>query len=135
MKLKLMMLVSVFAFGIALNANAGSVADADADLVPDAFDNCSALANGPGEAPNNQVDSDVDGYGNLCDADYDDSGAVGLADFNLFLADFGNPATSEFDHDADGQTGLSDFNIFLSLFGGPPGPSGLACAGTIPCTP
>ena len=47
MKIKLVMLVSIFAFGLALNANAGAVVDTDTDLVPDAFDNCTALANGP----------------------------------------------------------------------------------------
>jgi hypothetical protein len=39
------------------------------------------------------------------------------------------------DLDANGQTNLADFNLFVALFGGPPGPSGLACAGTVPCTP
>lgn len=136
MKLKLTMLVGLLAFGLATSANAGSVADGDSDLVPDSFDNCSAVANGPNEAPNNQVDTDVDGYGNRCDGDFDnDGGNVDLDDFNLFLGDFGNPASSQFDMDADGDTDLDDFNIFLSVFGGPPGPSGLGCAGTPNCTP
>ena len=52
-----------------------------------------------------QIDSDSDGYGNRCDTDYDNNGAAGSADFNFFRSRFENP----------------------------PGPSGLACAGTIPC--
>ncbi len=121
MKLKLMM-ISLLAFGFATSAYAGSVADSDSDLVPDVFDNCVNAPNGPGQAPNNQVDTDADGFGNLCDGDFNNSGGnVDLNDFNLFLGDFGNPATSQFDHDADGDTDLGDFTIFLGLFGGPPG--------------
>jgi hypothetical protein len=136
MKLKLAMLVGLFAFGFALSANAGAVVDTDTDLVPDQFDNCRTIANGPNQAPSNQVDTDLDGYGNRCDADFNNSNtAVDLTDFNLFLAQFGNPATGVTDLDANGQTNLADFNLFVALFGGPPGPSGLACAGTVPCTP
>lgn len=135
MKLKLIMLVSLFAFGLASMANAGAVADADSDLVPDSFDNCSAAANGPNQT-NNQVDTDTDGYGNRCDADFNNSNTpVDLTDFNIVLANFGNPATGVTDMDADGDTDLNDFNLFVAAFGGPPGPSGLACAGTVPCTP
>lgn len=134
MKLSHFMLIGLMSLGFAFSATAGSVLDTDSDLVPDPFDNCSGDPNGPNDA-SNQIDHDVDGYGTVCDGDYDDDLATGLADFNLFLADFGNAVTSEFDHDNDGATGLSDFNAFLALFGGPPGPSGLGCAGTPPCVP
>lgn len=135
MKLKLTMLVCLLSLGLASAVQAGSVADTDGDTVPDAFDNCSGTANGPGEAPSNQVDTDTDGYGNICDGDFDNTNpTVDLDDFNLFLGDFGNPATSQFDMDADGDTDLDDFNAFLAVFGGPPGPSGLPCAGTVPCS-
>ncbi|MDJ0866789.1 MAG: hypothetical protein QNK03_11820 [Myxococcota bacterium] len=38
--------------------------------------------------------------------------------------------------DADGNAaiGISDFNVLRAFFGLAPGPSGLSCAGTIPCT-
>jgi len=142
MKLKLIMLVSLFAFGFALNANAGAVTDGDSDLVPDAFDNCSAKANGPGEG-SNQVDSDLDGYGNACDADYNQDGneRVLVDDFGIFLAAFTGGPTTVSDHDGDGFTRVSDFSTFLAAFqqavGDPQvGPSGLACAGvTVPCVP
>ena len=139
MKLKLIMLVSLFAFGFAVSANAGAVTDTDSDLVPDAFDNCSALANGPAQG-SNQVDSDLDGYGNACDADYDQSLAVNVLDFSIFLSAFtGGTPTTVTDHDGDGNTTTIDFARFLNRFqtvGAQVGPSGLACAGiTTPCVP
>ena len=134
MKLKLIMLVSLFAFGFGTAANAGSVSDVDGDLVPDSFDNCTpGVANGPNDG-SNQVDTDIDGYGNACDADYDNDLAVTAGDFGIFLGVFGGPGTLQ-DHDGDGAITASDFGIFLGYFGGPVGTSGLACAGTTPCTP
>ncbi len=52
-----------------------------------------------------QLDADADGYGNACDADLNNSGTVTTADFAILRARL-NTA---------------------------PGPSGRACAGTIPC--
>ena len=133
MKLKLIMLVSLFAFGFAMSANAGAVVDGDGDLVPDAFDNCLTLSNGPGES-SNQVDSDQDGYGNACDADYDNDALndVTLLDYGVFLAAFTGGPTTVSDHDGDGDTDLLDFGYFLGQFQLPGfpkvGPSGLACA-------
>ena len=143
MKIKLIMLVSLFAFGFAMNANAGAVADGDGDLVPDAFDNCLELANGPDE-DSNQVDSDLDGYGNACDADYDNDAnlEVSTVDFGIFLTAFTDLTGGVTDHDGDGQTTTTDFGTFLAQFQTPavPGPqigeSGLACAGvSTPCVP
>ncbi len=142
MKIKLVMLVSIFAFGLALNANAGAVVDTDTDLVPDAFDNCTALANGPAQG-SNQVDSDQDGYGNACDADYGFTGAGGdflitTGDFPIFLDAFtGSAPNLATDHNGDGLTTTADFSTFLGQFQGTQalGP-GLACAGvTVPCLP
>ena len=141
MKLKLIMLVSVFALGLAFNATAGSVSDGDGDLVPDAFDNCSALANGPGES-SNQVDSDLDGYGNACDADYSTPAPdflITTADFPRFVDAFTGAVAGvlETDHTGDGLTTTADFGTFLAQFQGTAtlGP-GLPCAGTgAPCLP
>lgn len=139
MKIKLIMLVSLFALGFAINANAGAVVDTDLDLVPDAFDNCLTAPNGPAQG-SNQVDSDLDGYGNVCDADYDNDGAelVNTIDFASFLAAFTGGPTTVTDHNGDGQTTTIDFATFLGAFQSPVpqvGPSGLACAGTVVCTP
>ena len=109
----------------------GSTSDGDADGVPDADDNCMERANAV------QCDTDQDGYGNACDADYDDDMRVGVPDFNGFRAEFGldiPPGNGEMDHDCDGTIAISDFNSFRSLFGGPPGRSGLTCAGAAPCS-
>jgi len=137
MKLKLALLVGLFAFGFAMSASAGAVADADGDLVPDQFDNCRAVANGPNQLTN-QVDSDLDGYGNRCDTDYDNSTTTTTADFGAFLGTFGTNSLGETDHDGSGTITTADFGIFLGKFSAPPGnpgPSGLACANTTPCTP
>jgi len=145
MKLKLALLVGLFAFGFALSANAGAITDTDNDLVPDQFDNCRVVANGPNQTTN-QVDSDLDGYGNRCDADYHNppTGPNNLAttagDFGFFLGTFGTNSLGQTDHDGNGTITAADFGIFLSKFSAvgaanAPGPSGLACSGTIPCTP
>jgi hypothetical protein len=43
--------------------------DRDGDGRVDALDNCVVADNGPGQGPNNQIDSDNDGLGNVCDGD------------------------------------------------------------------
>ena len=40
---------------------------------------------------------------------------------------------SAIDSDGDNAVGSLDFNFFRGEFGLSPGPSGLGCAGTIPC--
>jgi hypothetical protein len=63
---------------------------------------------------------------------------VGVSDFLLLKLSFGsqtggpgwNPAV---DASGDGSIGIEDFLAFRKAYGSPPGPSGLACAGSIPC--
>jgi hypothetical protein len=103
-------------------------ADGDGDAVPDSRDNCTDVPN------SDQYDANLDGYGNACDADFDDNGSVGLSDFNRLREQFGrrigSPGfDSEVDLDHSGAIGIADFNSFRSRFGGSPGPSGLECAG------
>lgn len=141
MKLALGLSVGLFTLGLARSATAGVAFDRDGDLVPDQWDNCSALANGPSQSIPNQVDSDLDGYGNRCDADYDNSGTTTSSDFGIFLASFGTNSFGETDHDGSGTVTAADFGTYLGKFSGmgaggnSPGPSGLSCAGTTPCTP
>lgn len=89
--------------------------DSDGDGLDDILDNCSLVANP------DQRDSNNDGFGNLCDADLDNSGLVGFADLNLFKIAFGTN-DADADLDGNGRVSFADLNIFRSLFNKPPGP-------------
>jgi hypothetical protein len=98
----------------------------DLDMYCNVDDNCTQVFN-------DQCDTNSDGYGNACDGDYNESGAVGLVpDFSEFTAAFGAGVGPEQDSNCDGLVGLvPDFQDFLTQFrSGTPGPSGLACAGS-----
>jgi hypothetical protein len=106
--------------------------DTDDDGIADSFDieadNCTLVANGPNDTSSagpSQNDSDGDGYGNMCDADMDNSGFVNFADLAAVRAAFG---TSDLDADFDGSgfVTFGDVARFKLLFGQPPGPSGVA---------
>jgi len=104
--------------------------DTDGDGAPDALDNCVESANA------DQCDTDADGYGNVCDADFNNDGFVGGPDYNVLRTEFLQavpPGDPDVDLTCDGAIGNPDFNIFRARYGGFPGPSGLACAGTPPC--
>jgi len=109
-------------------AFAGSNPDFDLDGVGDVIDNCSV-------APNSaQDDTDLDDCGNLCDADYDQLGDIGITDFNSFRGAFLTASDlHKHTQPVPGQTvGIGDFNYFRSTFLGTPGPSGTT-AGTLAC--
>jgi hypothetical protein len=102
--------------------------DTDADGVTDALDNCTLVPNGLNDTSTAgpfQNDTDMDGYGNMCDADLNNSGFVNFGDLAAFKAMFG---TSDPDADLDGSgfVNFGDLARFKSLFGKVPGPSGLA---------
>lgn len=108
---------------------AQALADSDNDGVPDVADNCIDEPNGPSDGPNQQMDTDGDLIGNVCDCDFDQDGICALGDFNEFAGDFasGNDGGTGTDMDGDGAVGVGDFNYFLPGFAdGAPGPSGLA---------
>jgi hypothetical protein len=106
--------------------------DLDEDEMWDPDDNCLIVENA------DQRDADADGYGTACDADYNNDGWADYADFEIFKASYGTRESDEryllaLDHDSNGVITFTDFLAFLPLAGAAPGPSGLACAGVVPC--
>jgi hypothetical protein len=102
--------------------------DFDGDGVRDIFDNCSEIPNPA------QDDTDADDCGNLCDADYDNSGTVGWVDFGIFGQCFqsDNELCQHVEPIGDRAVGFADFGFFAGAFGSAPGPSGTT-AGTTAC--
>ena len=106
--------------------------DTDSDSVPDVIDNCKLVANV------NQLDANADGYGNICDADLNNSGTVTTADFGLLRSVLGQSASASAtaaaaDMNGSGTVTTADFGLLRARIGTAPGPSGLACAGSVPC--
>ena len=92
--------------------------DIDDDGVIDGSDNCLEVPNPA------QRDTDNDAYGNFCDPDLNNDGAVNFADLLLFKQRFfGSDADA--DLDGDGIVSFPDLQILEGLFFGAPGPSGL----------
>jgi hypothetical protein len=108
--------------------------DADSDGRPDPLDNCLEEANP------SQRDADSDGFGNACDPDYTNDGIVDASDLTRLATAFGSGSGSDrfdeaLDSNGDGAIGGSEFLALGHSFGRGPGPSGLPCAGVIPCLP
>ena len=104
--------------------------DGDQDGVPNAQDKCTALMNP------SQLDGDHDGYGNRCDFDFDNDGAVTLADVDV-LACSNDPLALGGDVDENGVVNSWDLSLagayyIFEVGGHAPGPSGVA---TTPPTP
>jgi hypothetical protein len=106
--------------------------DSDDDGWPDPEDNCRDRANP------DQLDVDQDGYGSRCDGDFNNDGRVGAPDLVIIGRGFASRAGDPLfdpraDMNGDGVIGGPDLMLWAPLFLEPAGPSGLACAGTIPC--
>jgi hypothetical protein len=124
----------VTAYRAQLLGDAGGGGDADGDGYVVSEDNCTLIPNPT------QCDTDIDGFGNHCDGDFDNNGAVGAVDYSTkFVPDFKKgfdaPPLDGTDMDCNGAVNAIDFNTrFVPQFkAGKPGPSGLSCAGTVPC--
>jgi hypothetical protein len=130
-----MVFATLIAYPIA--SFAGLAPDADNDGIPDVLDKCTLDSRNVTAS----CDTDVDGYGNPCDADFDQNFAVVASDFtNFFVPAFkGGSSARGQDMDCNGSVVASDFTSFFvpkfkgALGGAIPGPSGLACAGTAGC--
>jgi hypothetical protein len=99
------------------SATTSACPDKDGDGIPDASDNCILIPNPT------QCDGDQDGYGNHCDADFNNDLIVNNFDVGPFRAALGtnNPVT---DLNCDGITNNFDVGPFKTMLGHPPGPSG-----------
>ncbi len=97
--------------------------DSDGDSVVDLLDNCTETANA------DQADTDADGFGNGCDADFNNDCAVNFSDLafmkSVFFCDDATQACLNADLDGDGVVSFLDLAILRQLFFLPPGPSGL----------
>lgn len=122
---------ALFAIGFSFSAFSGSAPDADADGVPDAYDNCINVPNGPLAGTgscNDQEDDATNGYGNPCDTDVNHDGGTGLDDLSLTILAQGEPAPNINDFNCDGGVGLDDLSQSILQQNTTPGLSGLPCA-------
>ncbi|MEM6640035.1 MAG: Ig-like domain-containing protein [Pseudomonadota bacterium] len=91
--------------------------DTDQDGVPDTDDNCTQSSNP------DQIDADGDGFGNACDADFNNDCTVNFLDLGrmrqVFFSD--DPVV---DINNDGTVNAVDLGLLRSQFFGEPGPSG-----------
>jgi hypothetical protein len=113
-------------------AFAGPPPDVDGDGVADYADNCIDPLKGANPA---QDDTDADDCGNVCDADYNQSGgAVDFTDLFSFLDSFALTDALHDNTEPVGTTPIDFTNLFnmLDMFGLVPGPSGTTI-GTAVC--
>ena len=102
------------------------------------------LDNCPFEYNATQTDTDFDGFGNRCDADFNNTATVNVTDFNIFISCYGADPADEainalgkpctlHDFDDSNSVDVTDYNLFLPFFtGSQVAVSGIACAGA-PC--
>ncbi|MFK8032224.1 MAG: M14 family zinc carboxypeptidase [Gammaproteobacteria bacterium] len=103
----------------AAGAQCVTVVDTDGDGVFDNQDNCTLLANA------SQLDVDGDGYGNACDADFNNDNVTNFLDISEFASDFQTSGVLETDMNGDGSVNFIDLAVVRDFYLSPPGPSGL----------
>jgi hypothetical protein len=100
--------------------------DSDGDAVLAATDNCLSRAN------SSQIDSDSDGFGNHCDADFNQNGLSESSDFSIFKNCYmhavphsgptDDPTCAESDMNGNTFVDSSDFSLFKAEYFTTPGP-------------
>ncbi|MDH3646865.1 MAG: endonuclease/exonuclease/phosphatase family protein [Gammaproteobacteria bacterium] len=95
------------------------VGDNDGDGLDDLSDNCITVEN------TDQRDTDFDGFGNICDPDFNQDQLVNFADLAYMGAHFFTD-DPDADLNGDGRANFRDLAIMANLFFRPPGPSALA---------
>ena len=102
--------------------------DSDSDGTPDSSDNCINHPHGPtspDDGGNVQRDTDLDGYGNVCDPDFDGDGIVNAADLAIFKPQFFSSGDLDADLNGDGLVNAADLSVLKTFFFQAPGPSAL----------
>ncbi|MEM7082844.1 MAG: hypothetical protein AAF465_08920 [Pseudomonadota bacterium] len=94
--------------------------DTDNDDIDFAVDNCRARFNP------DQIDADGDGYGNVCDADFNNDCIVNFLDFSLFSSAFLS-TDAVYDTNNDGIVNFLDLTLVVNMFFNPPGPGAGSC--------
>jgi CSLREA domain-containing protein len=112
------------------------VDDSDVDGIADALDNCMLAPNGPAipdAGDNSQLDIGGDHYGNLCDADLNDSNLVTASDYLILRNVLNTSNNLAADLNGSGLVTSADYVILRNALNEAPGPSGLhrpPCAST-----
>ncbi|MEL7450707.1 MAG: thrombospondin type 3 repeat-containing protein, partial [Pseudomonadota bacterium] len=96
----------------------------DGDGISRSLDNCLDAANA------DQRDTDGDGFGNVCDGDFNADCRINFEDLGI-MKEFMFSSNAETDLDGDGAVNFLDVGLLKSIFFQPPGPSGVPNA----CTP
>lgn len=92
--------------------------DSDGDGVTDNIDNCTLVSNP------NQLDTDGDGYGNVCDTDLNNDLITNFIDVGMFRAVF-LTTDADADFNGDGIVNFIDFVVMRTQFLQPPGPAAI----------
>jgi hypothetical protein len=103
--------------------------DTDGDSINDISDNCSLVAN------LDQRDTDNDGFGNICDPDFNQNGIVDPADFSLLKSRFGQMGFQDQDLNGNGIVDPVDFSLLKQRLGQPPGPGAVPGEVSLSWTP
>jgi hypothetical protein len=110
--------------------------DTDGDGILDINDNCTLTDNNGTTTANppQTCDANQEGFGNICDADINNTGLTTSGDYTL-LRNALNTANAAADLNCSGLVTSSDYTILRNRLNTAPGPSGLTCASTPPNPP